>query len=116
MRNCKHKCGRFVLLAIVGVAVAGWVVMALWNWLAPDLFGWKTIGYWQALGLLVLSKILFGGFRGHCGRGHCHGEAAAKLAEMSPEERERFKTGLRSRWCGCGGASEQATGNAESPR
>jgi hypothetical protein len=115
MRNCKRRFGGFVVLAIVGVAVAGLVVMALWNWLAPELFGWKPIGYWQALGILVLSKILFGGLRGHCGRGHCHGEGASRLAQMTPEERERFKAGMRSRWCGCGTASqpEPMAGNAE---
>jgi hypothetical protein len=60
-------------LVIIGLAVFGAIVMWLWNWLMPALFdGARAIGYWQALGLLLLSRILFGGFgRGGHGR-HCH--------------------------------------------
>lgn len=104
MRNCKARCGRIVVFAVVGIAVAGVVVMALWNWLTPDLFGWKPIGYLQALGVLVLSKILFGGLRGHCGHGFMHDRMAARLDQLTPEERERFKGGMRSRCCSFGKA------------
>ncbi len=104
MRNCKTRCGRIVVFAVVGVAVAGLVVMALWNWLTPELFGWKPIGYLQALGILVLSKILFGGLRGHCGHGFMHDRMAARLERLTPEERERFRAGMRSGWCGFGRA------------
>jgi len=55
--------------ALLMFALFVFVVMQLWNWLMPALFGLKLITYWQALGLLVLSKILFGGFRGGHGRG-----------------------------------------------
>jgi hypothetical protein len=84
------------LLVVVGIAALGWVVMALWNWLVPNLFfGGKEISYMQAMGVLVLSKILFGGFRGH----GCHGRwKQHRLENMSPEEREKFQTGLSS-WC-----------------
>src|SRR5258708_14152629 len=55
-------------LAIVAIPlfilVGGEVVMHLWNWLLPPLFGWRTLGFWQALGLLALCRILFGGL-GH---------------------------------------------------
>ena len=68
--NCKPKCLKFALQVIAGVAGFSWVVMYLWNWLLPTLItGVKEIGYVQALGVLVLSKILFGGLRGH----GCHG-------------------------------------------
>ncbi|HEX8978678.1 MAG TPA: hypothetical protein VF811_03115 [Parasulfuritortus sp.] len=110
MRNCKHRCGRIAVFVVVGVAVAGLVTMTLWNWLTPDLFGWKPIGYLQALGILVLSKILFGGLRGHCGHGFMHDRMAARLDQLTPEERERFKAGMRSKWCGCG-----SSGSAEEP-
>ncbi|MEJ1959368.1 MAG: hypothetical protein WDM70_08010 [Nitrosomonadales bacterium] len=64
------KCWKIGLLVILGIAALGWVVMALWNWLIPTLFfGGKEIGYVQAMGVLLLSKILFGGFR-HGGHGH----------------------------------------------
>jgi hypothetical protein len=75
--------------------------MALWNWLIPALFaGGREIGYVQAIGLLVLSRILFGGLRGHgChGRWHRH-----RLENMTPEERERFQAGMRG--C-CGGRNK----------
>jgi hypothetical protein len=51
-------------IAGVGLlALCGWVVMLLWNWLMPEIFGLKTLGYWQAWGLLILSSILFKGLR-----------------------------------------------------
>jgi len=100
--NCKPKCWAIVPLVIAGIAALGWVVMALWNWLIPTLFaGGREIDYVQALGVLLLSKILFGGLRGHgChGRWHRH-----RLENMTHEEREKFKTGLRG--C-CGGNNKQ---------
>ena len=45
------------------VFLGGWLVMLLWNWLLPSLFSFRTVGFWQALGLLLLSRILFSGFR-----------------------------------------------------
>jgi hypothetical protein len=53
---------------VLFVWIFGEIVMHLWNWLLPMLFGWHQISFWQALGLLVLCRILFGGF-GHNGRG-----------------------------------------------
>src|SRR5450432_3043148 len=54
--------------AMVGIvlfmAFGGWVVMSLWNWLLPGLFGWKVITFWQALAMLVLCRLLFGGVSG----------------------------------------------------
>ncbi len=51
-------------LAILGMiafaAIGGYTVQSLWNWLLPSLFGWRAITFWQAIGLLVLSRILFG--------------------------------------------------------
>ena len=91
---------KFVLFAALMVTVFGFVVRALWNWLMPGLFGWHLINFWQAVGVLVLSKILFGGFRGHPGR---HLNWRRRMIErwehMTPEEREKFREGLRS---GCG--------------
>ncbi len=103
--NCKPRCWTFLPLALVGIAALGWLVMALWNWLLPALFGGvREIGYFQALGVLVLSKILFGGLRGHgChGRWHRHG-----WKQMTPEEREKFQAGMRS--C-CGATHKQEAG------
>ena len=55
---------KFLLFVTLAATVFGFVVMWLWNWLMPAIFGLHLISFWQALGLLVLSKILFSGFRG----------------------------------------------------
>jgi len=94
MRRIRIIGIRFIAIALVAVAVLSVAVMELWNWLAPAVFGGHTINYWQALGLLVLSRILFGGLRGR--RGHWR---YRMTHEMTPEERERFRQGLRAR-CG----------------
>ncbi|MET3108386.1 hypothetical protein AAKU67_002770 [Oxalobacteraceae bacterium GrIS 2.11] len=85
------KLGR-VLLMFVLAAILAAVVMNLWNWIMPGLyFGINTIDYWHALGLLVLSRILFGGFRGHGGWHRAHKwQHWQKWQAMSPEEREKF--------------------------
>jgi hypothetical protein len=95
--SCKPRCGKFIILIVLGVAALSGLVMALWNWLMPALFfGAREIGYLQAVGILVLSKILFGGFRGYGGHGRWHRE---RWQQMTPEEREKFRTGMRN-WCG----------------
>ncbi len=87
----------FVLLA---ATVFTFVVMWLWNWLMPVIFSLHAISFWQALGLLVLSKILFGGFHGRPGFGmHWRQRMMERWEQMTPEEREKFRTGMR--W-GCG--------------
>ena len=91
---------KFVAFAALGAAVFGYVVMRLWNWLTPGLFGWHTIGFWQALGILLLSKILFGGFRGRAARGmYWRRRMMERWEKMTPEEREKFREGMRGR-CG----------------
>jgi len=90
----------FLVLIVAGVAAIGWVVMQLWNAVLPDLFGWKAISYFQALGLLVLSKILFGGW--HRG-GHRHGwhhRRHGAWANLSDEEREKLRAKFGYRCCG----------------
>ena len=90
--------------AILGVALfitlGGEIVMRLWNWLLPGLFGWRTIGFWQAVGLLALCRILFGhhGWHGH-GRSHFRRRMFERWENMTPEEREKFRHGMRGR-CG----------------
>jgi len=91
---------RFVLIAAVFIAIFGAVVMGLWNWLVPSLFGGHRIEYVQALGVLLLARILFGRFWGRPG-GHWgwRGRMEERWAAMSPEDREKFRQGMRSR-CG----------------
>ena len=105
-RSWKGRSLRFGLIGVAAVGavaviglVFGFVVMSLWNWLMPALFGLPAVGFWQALGLLVLARVLFGGFRGGPSR---HMRWRHRMRErwerMTPEERERFREGLR----GCG--------------
>ena len=124
MKSRAKKIALFAPLAIVGLIVfmtiGGVVVMLLWNWLAPLMFGLATITFWQALGLLVLCRILFGGFG--CGGGrsrsrsrHAGDRIADRIvdrvgerlderwADMSPEERERLRQRVRDRWHGPSG-------------
>ena len=101
-------------LALVGmaafIALGGEVVMLLWNWLAPQLFGWRAITFWEAVGLLALCRILFGGL---CGRGGARFGVRRRMQErwerMTPEEREKFREGMRAR-CGFG---EPTSGSKE---
>jgi hypothetical protein len=92
---------KFVVLVTVLIGVIGWLFMQLWNWLIPEIFGLKPINYAHALGLLVLCRMLFGGRPGffHRGRGHWKHRLHAKWESMSPEEREKFRSGMQSRWC-----------------
>ncbi|MGH9686786.1 MAG: hypothetical protein ACRD5K_06810 [Candidatus Acidiferrales bacterium] len=89
---------RFVVIAAVFVALFSFVVMGLWNWLFPSLFGLHRIDYLQALGILVLSKILFSGFRGGLGGNWgWRQRMMARWERMTPEEREKFRQGTRGR-------------------
>jgi len=99
---------KFAVLAVVAIAALGAVVMGLWNWLLPGLFGWPVIGFWQALGLLVLSKILLGGLaRGPGRHGHWRARMMDRWEQMSDEEREKFRAGMRQR-CGIDRSERQA--------
>ncbi len=97
----KKKWYWFAPLAIVGMGLfilfGGEVVKLLWNWLLPPLFGSRMLTFWQALGLLALCRILFGGLGGHRGpRGFRRRFGERK--GMTPEERERFRQRMRD-WC-----------------
>ncbi len=88
---------KIAVIVLVAAAVLGFVVKGLWNALLPPIFGWHLITFWQALGLLLLSKILFGGFHRHGGGGRNQWKRRMKerWEHMTPEERERFRTGMR---------------------
>jgi hypothetical protein len=80
--------GHLIVPAIFAVAV-----MLLWNWLMPSLFGLTTISFWQALGILVLCRMLFGSFdSGHHWMHRHHGKhnIREKWQKMTPEERKEF--------------------------
>ena len=87
---------RIALLASVAVAAASFIVMSLWNGLMPSIFAVRAISFWQALGLLVLSKILFGGFRSSGGGGmRWRRRMMERWEQMTPDEREKLKQGIR---------------------
>jgi uncharacterized membrane protein len=97
-----------ILGLLVFIAIGGEIVMLLWNWLLPPLFGWHQIGFWQAVGLLALCRILFGGFGRHGSvRSHVHRRMAERWDHMTPDERERFRQGLRGR-CGFGPSTSES--------
>ena len=91
------KFAGVAVLIVGGIALLGWVVMALWNAIIPGVFvGVRAIDYRQALGMLVLSRILFGGFRGR--GGFRHGRRWQRLEAITAEERAQFRQSGR-----CGG-------------
>ena len=92
---------------VLFVWIFGEVVMHLWNWLLPMLFGWRQITFWQALGLLVLCRILFGGWGGGSGSRSRRGKGE-RWERMTPEERDKFREWTRSR-CGNFGTSSGET-------
>jgi hypothetical protein len=93
---------KVVVFGALAVAAVTFVVMSLWNVLMPAIFAVKAITFWQALGLLALSKILFGGFRSFPGGGRgSRRRMFERWEEMTPEERQKFKQGMRR---GCGPA------------
>jgi len=104
-------------LAILGlllfIALGGEIVQQLWNWLLPPLFGWRQITFWQGLGILALCRILFGGFGHHGSDGSGFRRRMAKRGAdrweaMTPEERERFRHGMRGS-CGIGPSTSEST-------
>jgi hypothetical protein len=100
------RLAKVLVLGALAVAVFGFVVMSLWNWLIPGLTGWHALGFVQALGLLVLCRVLFGGF----GRGgFMHRGMRARFERMTPEEREQFRARFQGR-CRMGDSQEGPAG------
>lgn len=83
-------------LAICGVALLVLVTMLLWNWLMPLLFKLPVISYWQAAGLMLLSRLILG-FGGHRGGHHLHhrNNLRERWEKMTPEEREKFREHMK---------------------
>lgn len=104
---------KFLFLKIFGAItlfsalafIFSFIVMWLWNTIIPGITGWKMISFWEAAGLLLLSKILFGmrGGRWHSGYwGHGYfwrKKWDNKIRTLSPEERERLKADWKKYCC-----------------
>jgi hypothetical protein len=87
-------------LSLIVLLLVTLVIMSLWNALLPALFGWPAISFWQAMGLMFLSRLLLGGFPRGPGRHlHWRHRMMERWQQMTPEERERFSAGMRGR-CG----------------
>jgi hypothetical protein len=101
--NRSGRGGRFLffpLVAVVMVLVLGAVVRLLWNMILPSIVHAEPITYWQAVGLLLLCRILFGNFPpGRRGPGFKGGGGPwkDKLMHMTAEEREKFREEWRRR-------------------
>ena len=101
------KTIKFVIFLALFLLIGGCITMGLWNSLIPHLFHGPVLTFWETVGLLVLAKIIFGGFgKGFCGKGRggkCGGmgreewkermreKCKAKMENMSDEEKEKFK-------------------------
>jgi hypothetical protein len=88
---------------VLFVWLFGELVMHLWNWLLPPLFGFHMITFWQTLGILLLSRILFGSW---AGGGNRRSRRREKWEKMSPEERERLRHNWGARCGGLAGATD----------
>src|SRR5262245_41966860 len=112
----------FAPLVIMGIVLftilGGGIVMWLWNWLLPPLFGWPKLTFWQAWAMLALCRILFGGLGLHSRGGSSMGRRmkerirermAERWEAMTPEERERFRQGMGAHF-GFGGAKGERQG------
>ncbi len=89
----------FIVLGIFLVFLFGYLVMLLWNWLMPDIFNLPEVTYWQALGILLLAKLLFGfGGGGHGGKNCSHGGNRKGRSDKANDRqmKEKFKKWLES--------------------
>lgn len=98
------------LLIPPAMVLFGWlfgeIVMHLWNWLMPALFGLKLITFWQAIGLLILARILVGGLGGGSNSGaKARRRGGARWECMTPEEHENFREWMRTRHAASAAAS-----------
>lgn len=116
MFNSKRKWFFFPLVPLAAIAGFGFVVMLIWNAVIPDVFQGPTVTYWQAILLLILARILFGGgpFRHPAYANHSFRD---KFKKMSPEEQEAFRAKWnhirQSRWHSACGTTEQKANTEE---
>ncbi len=89
---------KMALMVILFFVVVSAVLMYLWNWLLPEIFGLPVITFWQAAGILLLSKIIFGfGKKGGPPRGGPSWKH--KWSNMSEEQKQQWKEKFKEKWC-----------------
>jgi len=101
----RSKKAFFIPITVAGVFIFSGAVMLLWNAVLPAaITGVHIITFWQAMGILVLSKIIFGGFKGLHDHGHEHHrrhmerDLREKWMQMDPQEREKMAEEMRAEW------------------
>jgi hypothetical protein len=91
----------FIVFYLSVILLLAALVQGLWNWLLPDIFHARPVNYWQALGLLVLCRILTGGFRWGAGTSRPMAGRSRFLKDkwlhMSEAERAAFKAEWKKR-------------------
>jgi Ca2+/H+ antiporter, TMEM165/GDT1 family len=105
-----QKLLMIIPIGLAALTLFGFIVMGLWNAILPAVLHVGAISFWQALGILLLSKILFGGFHGGFkgGRRHQWKERMnEKWTNMSAEEKEKFQQEWKNR-CGGWGSMKSA--------
>ena len=104
--------GFLIALAIlIFIAAGGEAVLHLWNWLLPPLFGWRELTFWQAVGMLALCRLLFGGWGSRpLYRSNFRRRMTERWEQMTPEEREKFRKGMHG---SCGGYGAAAPAKSE---
>jgi hypothetical protein len=114
MKRKLSKTTIWILVAVLAppglalfVFLVGQLVMSLWNWLLPPLFGLPAITFWQGLGLLMLCRILFGGFGSHS-------SGSPRSRSRSPEEQERVRQAMCER-LGPGRSTGESRGSEVNP-
>lgn len=119
--DCSESTRKYAPIAIVGMVIGGtalaalfaflfgWIVMLLWNWLMPAIFGLPAIGYWQGWGLVLLSHILIK--PGYPSGGHDGPKGHKPRGEWKAEARARFARGHLHREEGDDAASEEPAGS-----
>ncbi len=79
-----------ILLGILVAALLGFVIMWLWNWLMPMIFGLTTITYWQGIGVFILAKIIFGGIGSGSGDSEKKHEKGTIRSAIRDEVKKEF--------------------------
>lgn len=107
----KFRIVKMIVIGAIAITAFAYVVMLLWNGLIPALFHGPIISFGQAIGLLILAKVFFGGFRSCGGKHHWRARMQEKMNAMTPEEREKFREQWRKR-CGRFGSWDQQAPDA----
>ncbi len=112
--SCRKRWYLFPLIGAAALFVFSLAVMLLWNGVLAPVVSVPSVSLWQAMGLLVLAKILFGGFHGPCRRPPWmrHGHPGEPWCDLTPEERARLRDAVAERTgdAAAGGGSHPPAG------